>query len=136
MDRRRDRRRGAFTLLEMMLVVVIIGLLATVVVVNFAGRSDKALTEITKAKLSQIKGALTEYQISNGVYPPDLTYIAGPGKALDKIPTDGWKNAFVYQFPGSSAATNPDWAYDLLSPGKDKQTGTPDDLNVWTMDQR
>lgn len=133
MNRRRARRRTAFTLLEMMLVVVIIGLLATVVVVNFAGRSEKALTELTKTKLSQIKGALTEYNISNGNYPSTLLALQ-TSKLLEKVPQDGWKHEFVYIFPGSSG--NPDQPYDLYSLGKDNQGGTPDDVNVWTMDTR
>lgn len=135
MDRRRLRRRGGFTLLEMMLVVVIIGLLATVVVVNFGGQSRKAQRNLCVTTLSQIKSALTQYQIENGTYPPDLTAIAGPGKALEKLPKDPWKNDFIYVFPGAAAAANPDQAYDLLSPGPDKRTGNEDDINVWTMDK-
>ncbi len=128
---RRAGRRKAFTLLEMMLVVVIIGLLATVVVINFAGQTTKALTQTTKASLSQIKGALTTYATSNGGYPPDLATLK-TSKELERVPVDGWKKDFVY-IPNTG---NPDKPFELYSLGPDGQGGTPDDIDVWTMENR
>src|SRR5262249_41095472 len=128
-----SRRRAGFTLLEMMLVVLIFGILATVMVINLSGQSEKALTNITKDSLNQLKGALTQYNIENGTYPPALSVLVTT-KGLERVPKDGWKHDFIYLFPGSSQ--NTDQPYDLLSPGKDNTPGTPDDVNVWTMEQR
>src|SRR5690606_26863744 len=89
---RRSRPAAGFTLLEMMLVVVIIGVLATVVVVNLAGSSDEARRGATIATLSQVKQALQNYYRKHGSYPQSLTQLAeGTNPLLERIPTDAWK---------------------------------------------
>jgi general secretion pathway protein G len=125
-------KRG-FTLLEMMMVVMIMGLLATVIVVNISGRSEQARVQLTKTQLSQIKTSLIEYQVSNGTYPPSLAELVA-AKLMDKIPQDQWKRALYYAFPGTSG--NADQPYDLYSFGADGLSATTDDINVWTMDSK
>jgi general secretion pathway protein G len=128
----RPRRRGAFTLLEMMLVVVIIGLLATVVIYNIAGQTTTALIGVTKTRMSQIKSALQQYYSHNGGYPVSLNALTqGTSPLLEKIPLDGWKHPFVYLTPGQEQGKD----FSLYSLGKDGVPGTPDDINVWTMDE-
>lgn len=129
---RRSLARG-FTLLEMMLVVVIIGLLAMVVVINFAGQTDKVKTQLTKTSFTQVKNALIQYSTEKGSYPPTLQDLV-TAKMLDKIPQDGWKHQIFYAFPGNSADRE-NQPYDLYSAGKDGVSGTADDISVWTMDQ-
>lgn len=122
-----------FTLLEMMIVVVIIGLLATVTIVAVAGRSDDARRSATIAKMSQIKTALdTYYMQHSGRYPPTLeTLTQGASPYLDRVPLDGWKREFVYM-PTAREQGRP---YSLYSMGKDGVPGTEEDISVWTMDQ-
>ncbi len=129
---RRTFGRG-FTLLEMMLVVVIIGLLATVVVINFGGQTDRVKLQLTKTSFSQIKQALIQYSTDKGNFPPTLQDLVA-ARMLEKVPLDGWKKPINYAFPGSSPDRD-NQPYDLYSGGKDGVVGTADDINVWTMDQ-
>lgn len=130
----RTARRG-FTLLEMVLVAVLIAALATIVVVNVAGKSDKARERFTVTRLAQIKSALLEYNTDYGTYPSDLATLVSAGKGyLDKVPLDDFKRPIVYQYPGSSGDTKK--PFDLYSTGKDGVFGTPDDIEIWTMDEK
>lgn len=121
--------RHAFTLLEMMLVIVIIGLLAGVAVVALTGQGDTARIGATKASMNNIKTALSSYQIQHGAFPPALPVLV-PG-FLEKVVKDAWNEDFLYYTPSA----DPTKGYDLVSKGKDKVAGTPDDLNVWALDQ-
>ena len=126
----RPRHAAGFTLLEMMLVVVIIGLLATVVVVNLAGSSDEARRGATIATMSQVKQALTNYYSKHGGYPQSLTQLTqGSNPLLERLPQDAWKRELLYMTPGLDAGK----PFTLFSQGKDGQPSTPDDINVWTM---
>jgi general secretion pathway protein G len=123
------RRSSGFTLLEMMLVVVIIGILATVVVINIAGQGDEAKRGATITKLSQIKAALATYYTKNNGYPGSLTALVPT--LLEKVPNDAWDRPLVYYSPGQEAGK----PYSLYSAGADGQNGTADDINAWTMDE-
>jgi len=126
-------RRG-FTLLEMVLVAVLIAALATIVVVNVAGKSNKAKVKFTMTRLAQIKSQLIEYNTDYGSYPPDLNTLVTAGKGyIDKVPLDDFRRPLNYQFPGTAGeARRP---YDLYSTGIDGIQGTPDDIDIWTMDE-
>lgn len=125
-------RAGGFTLLEMMLVVVIIGILATVVVVNLAGGTGEARKGATVSILSQVKGAITQYYGKHGAYPVSVAQLAtGTNPLLEKLPKDAWKRELMYLAPGVDAGR----PFSLYSLGEDGQSGTPDDINVWTMDE-
>lgn len=128
--------RHGFTLLEMMLVVVIIGLIATVAVVNFAGQGNQARVGITVTRMSQIQSALTQYQMTHGAYPDSLDPLV-PG-LLQKIPVDGWNKRIAYYFPSATSTSDGNGAsarpFDLISSGIDGKMNTSDDINVWTMD--
>lgn|GEM_PF-371296 len=130
-----QRSRRGFTLLEMVLVAVLIAALATIVITNLAGKSDKARENFTITKLAQIKGNLIEYNTDYGSYPSELSTLLTAGKGyLDKVPNDDFKRPLMYQYPGTSG--DPRKPYDLYSTGKDGVAGTADDLDVWTMDNR
>jgi general secretion pathway protein G len=129
---RRARALPGFTLLEMMLVVVIIGILATVVVVNLAGGTGEARKGATVSIISQVKSAITQYFGKHGSYPLSVAQLAtGTNPLLEKLPKDAWKRDLVYLTPGIDAGR----PYSLYSLGEDGQPNTPDDINVWRLDE-
>jgi general secretion pathway protein G len=129
----------AFTLVEMMLVVMIIGILAALVIPKIAGKSEQARVTAAHADIyGGIKTALDSYEVDNGFYPKSLQdLIQQPGNAknwrgpyLDPatLPIDPWGYPYVYFYPGKH---NPN-SYDLLSVGPDGKEGTDDDIGNWT----
>lgn len=103
--------RAGFTLIEIMLVVVIIGILAGVAAVKFGGQVGKGQNSAAKASLSNLSMALGLYEIDNGSYPPTLQgLLAQPGNAPNwdgpyletpELPRDPWGNDFHYAYPSS-----------------------------------
>ncbi len=126
--RNRVVRRRAFTLLEMMLVVVIIGVLATVAVVAVGGRSKTAKVGATKASMKTIDSAIEQFHLEKNRYPSSLQELSP--SYLKNVAKDAWKRDFQYAAPAPSGK-----AYDVISFGEDGQLGGGDDLSVWTMDQ-
>jgi len=114
-SKRRLYEQG-FTLIELMVVILIIGLLATIVVQNLRSATDRAKRVKAQADIAQIKSGLDRYYLDAGTYPttdqglPALT--AAPtggniphdwqGPYLEKIPPDPWGNAYFYQSDGST----------------------------------
>ena len=135
---RHDRR--AFTLVEMLLVVTIIGILAAIVIPKMVGRSEQAREAAARADIASMKTALDAFEVDNGYYPKGNNGLADliqsprdarnwHGPYLEKIPIDPWGNAYIYQYPGKH---NPG-SYDLMSTGRDGQPGTTDDIGNWDM---
>lgn len=128
--------RRAFTLVEMLLVVTIIGILAALVIPKIVGRSEQARATAAQADISSIKTALDAFEVDNGFYPKSIQdLVAAPSNAknwhgpyLDKIPQDPWGNNYVYYFPGKHNTGS----YDLLSVGPDGKEGTDDDVGNWS----
>lgn len=122
-------RQQGFTLIEVMIVVAILGILATLVVVNVAGNTDKALVTATKSDLQAIKQALDLYKLDNFRYPttdqglealvvkPDNARNWPEGGYLTKVPVDKWDNPYVYMSPGANGP------FDLYSLGADGAEG-------------
>lgn len=129
-DRRhtpRHARRG-FSLLELTLVILIIGVLMGVATVAFGPALLRGRTTGTKASMTTLKRAIVEYQGTNNQYPSTLDELA-PG-FVESVPNDGWGNPFYYSVPGQNGRP-----FDLISAGEDGQYTTADDINVWTMDE-
>jgi general secretion pathway protein G len=128
------RRAAGFSLLELMMVVIIMGILMSVVIVNLSGQADKAKIGTTKAKLKTIKSALAGYSGEFGSFPTTELGLQTlvTNKQLDGVPLDGWKRQLRYFFPGTSG--NPDQPYDLMSAGPDGVWQTADDLNIWIIE--
>jgi general secretion pathway protein G len=136
---RRQRRRSAFTLIELLLVMVILVVLAAVVVPKFTGRSEQARLTAAKTDIAAIEGALDAFEVDNSRYPSAqeglgalLTAPAGlqnwhgPYLKRSSVPVDPWGNAYVYRFPGQHNTSS----YDLFSQGPDGHEGN-DDVTNW-----
>ena len=130
------KRQAAFTLLELMVVLVILGALIGLVAPNILGRSDEAKVSVAKTQIRNLMSALDLYKLDNGQYPSTAqglnALIAKPsgfpearnwkdGGYLQKLPNDPWNNEFLYISPGA------DGAYDLISLGADGREGGVDD---------
>lgn len=129
-------KKKGFTLIELMLVVIILGVLVAMVVPRLAGRSEEARRSVAKADIhANISLALDLYELDNGTYPPNLeALLSRPSSAsnwrgpyLKKRPVDPWGNNYLYKFPGQH---NKD-GYDLFSPGRDGTEGGGDDVTNW-----
>ena len=135
------RRRSGFTLVELMVVIVIIGLLATVVALNVLPSRDKAMVGKAQADVSMLEQALETYRLDNLVYPDDQqglqALVAAPaglarperyrqGGYVRRLPEDPWGNA--YQYRRTSAHGQ---GFDVFSFGADgKEGGTGDDADL------
>jgi general secretion pathway protein G len=126
----------AFTLVEMLLVVTIIGVLAALVIPRIIGRAEQSRIEKTNSDvLVGIPTALGLYEVDNGVFPKSLRdLIQQPGDArnwhgpyLGKLPVDSWGNAYIYGYPGKHNQN----FFDLVSAGPDGKEGTDDDIGNW-----
>lgn len=120
-----------FTLLELMVVMLILGILAGLVVPRVIGQSDKARVQSTEVQLASISNTLDTYRFDNSRYPTTAqglealkTPVEGAknfpegGYLKGGYPTDGWGNDLQYVSPGTEGR-----AYDLFSLGADGQTG-------------
>jgi general secretion pathway protein G len=129
-------RRRAFTLVEMLLVITIIGILAALVVPKMVGRSEQARQAAAHADISSIKTALDAFEVDNGYYPKSLQDLFQQpsnaknwhGPYLDNVPQNPWGNPYVYTYPGRHNANS----YDLMSVGPDGKAGTDDDIGNWS----
>jgi general secretion pathway protein G len=132
--------QSAFTLVEMLLVLVIIGTLAAIVVPKLAGRSEQARTTAAHSQIAAFGTALDAFEVDNGYYPRgsdglnellvaprDAQSWKGP-YLKQEIPLDPWGNAYIYEYPGKN---NPN-GYDLSSPGPDGRAGNEDDITSWS----
>ena len=128
--------QNAFTLVEMLLVMTIIGILAAIVIPKMVGRSEQARLTAVHADLSSIKTALDAFEVDNGYYPKSMQdLLQQPNNAknwhgpyLDKVPQDPWGNNYLYYYPGKHNQNS----YDLLSVGPDGKEGSEDDIGNWT----
>jgi general secretion pathway protein G len=136
--------RRAFTLLEILVVLAIIGLLVGLAVTRVGGIFGAKQEDIARLFVnSSVKTPLTAYRIDMGGYPSTAEglqalvtapqnkgdswkgpYIESPG---GKLPSDPWQEPYVYRYPGVKNKDN----YDLFSKGADKTEGTPDDIGNW-----
>ena len=140
MDR---KRRSGFTLVEILVVVVILGLLATLVIPRVVGRGEEAKRTATVVQIRALEQALDLYKLDNGFYPtqdqgldalvsrpnlPPEPQNYRTGGYLKKVPKDPWGREFIYRMPGDHGE------YDLLSYGPDGQEGGEEknkDITNW-----
>jgi general secretion pathway protein G len=116
MKEKKRYARNAFTMVEIMAVIIILGLLAAVVVRNFVGQTDRARVITTKASLKLLHNTVMQFQMDTGRFPTDEEGLMAlmeqpsdvknwqPGGYLEttEIPKDAWKRDFIYErFPES-----------------------------------
>jgi general secretion pathway protein G len=143
MSRRKPSRnpvRHAFTLIELLLVLVIITLLAAVVVPKLVGRTEDAKIKTTQASIGSLKSALRIFESDNGRFPTTeeglQALVRNPGNLPgwkhayvedNNVEGDAWGNKWIYRCPGTH---DPD-GFDLSSAGPDGREGTDDDIFTW-----
>jgi general secretion pathway protein G len=136
-----DARRGSgFTLLELLVVMVIIGLLASIVAPQYFSQISKSNGKVARAQIESFGQALDQYRLDVGRYPTSEQGLAGlraaptnvakwRGPYLKRdIPNDPWGAPYQYRSPGQHGE------YDLFSLGSDGQPGGEDeaaDVNSW-----
>ena len=135
-----------FTLIEIMVVVVILGILAGIVVPRLLDRPEEARRTKAAVQIKSLEEALGLFKLDNGFYPstdqglqalvskPDSGRIPNKyreGGYLRKVPKDPWENAYLYISPGSNGD------FDLISYGPDGESGGEgDDADIenWNID--
>ena len=140
---RRSAENG-FTLIELLVVIVIIGLLATIVAINVIPAGNTARVAKARADIATLEQALEQYRLDNLTYPsasdglqalstppPGLAQPERyrPGGYIKKLPQDPWGHPYLYQAPGKKGA------FDVYSLGADGQTGgTADNADIYSSD--
>ncbi len=134
---RRPAENG-FTLVELMVVIVIIGLLTTVVALTVLPRLGQAATQKAKTDIAMLDQAVEAYRIDNITYPTTvqgLAVLVAPrtgagagGGYIKKLPDDPWKRPYVYANPGQHGPFD---IYTLGADGAPGGTGENADIGNW-----
>ncbi len=130
LNKRGLRGASGFTLVEMLMVVVIIGILSGIVVAKFSGRGEQTRIAATRASIAAIGSAIELYQMDTGRFPSSLNnlltssgepnwsgpYLRGEAAAI----SDAWATPFSYKAASGD--------YKIISAGPDLQSGGADDI--------
>lgn len=133
---------GGFTLVELMVVIVILGLLATIVALNVIPQGDKARITRAKADIATIEGALDLFKLQNDGYPTTAQGLAAlvtppagsdasrfqKGGYIKKLPVDPWGRPYLYASPGTHAETD---IWTLGADNKEGGEGVDADIGSW-----
>lgn len=127
---RRKHAEAGFTLVELMVVIVIIGLLATVVVINVMPAQDTARVKKAQADIALLEQGVEMYRLNKLTYPPagqGLQALTAEG-FVRRLPDDPWGNPYGYRVPGGDGRP-----YDIFSLGADgREGGEGDDADIGT----
>jgi general secretion pathway protein G len=131
--------RAGFTLLEIMLVVMIIGLLLTVAVIRIGPQAEKARITAAKQQIGNFSSSVNLFLLDVSRYPatdeglesllrsPGETGWRGPYLEKLEVPNDPWGSKYIYKYPGDKNPSGP----DISSPGPDRVPGNDDDIGNW-----
>ena len=133
-----------FTLIELMIVIVILGLLSTIIMPRILSRPEQARRMKAKVDIRNIESALALFKTDTGRFPTTSEGLGvlvsnpsirgyNPDAYLDKIPLDPWGNKYIYLSPGIHRKD-----YDLESYGKDGEDGGTEnnaDIESWNLDE-
>jgi len=135
--------RKGFTMVELLLVLVILGVLAALVMPKFSGTSQRGRVTAAQTQISAFKTALEAFNVDMGVYPQGKNGLNdliqrprdgqqnwhGPYLQNDAIPKDPWGNDYIYECPGRH---NPSF-FDIMSLGPSGKPGADDAICNWTI---
>jgi general secretion pathway protein G len=138
------KKQSGFTLLEVMVVVVIIGLLASFVVPNLLGNKEKADQQKAITDIVSLENALDMYKLDNSVYPTTdqgldalVTKPSSPeprnyrdGGYIKRLPNDPWGNEYQYLSPGDKGTID---IFTLGADGQEGGEGIAADIGNWNM---
>jgi len=143
------RRQRGFTLIEIMVVVVIIGLLAALVAPAVVRQLDRAQVSAAHTNIKGITAAISLFRIEHHRYPTEseglriLTGVAPPGSDIDEsrlapiieggVPKDPWEREFLYRYPGEHGEYD---VYTLGADGEEGGEGVNADIGNWEVEQR
>ncbi|QLE83819.1 type II secretion system protein GspG [Shewanella sp. Scap07] len=137
-----SKKHRGFTLLEVMVVIVILGILASMVVPNLMGNKDKADQQKAVSDIVALENALDMYKLDNSVYPTTEQGLEAlvqkptlspeprnyrEGGYIRRLPQDPWGNEYLLLSPGENGTL------DIFSAGADRQPGTEDDIGNWNL---
>lgn len=142
-EKKKRRRRNGFTLVELMVVIVIIGLLATIVALNVLPSGDTARIQKAKADIATIEQGLELFKLQNNNYPSTTQGLAAltsapagladpsryqAGGYVKKLPSDPWGRPYLYASPGRHSTADV-WTFG--ADGKEGGTGIDADIGSW-----
>ncbi|MEA3498912.1 MAG: type II secretion system major pseudopilin GspG [Campylobacterota bacterium] len=121
---KKNNYKQAFSLMELMVVIIILGLLASFVLPSLTGKSEDAKVKLTCVQMKSISSALKMYKIDNSTYPTTvegLKHLAEKNYFEDKkLPKDSWGSNYIY--------STTDDSFEILSLGANKKEGGDDDV--------
>ncbi|QSX33515.1 type II secretion system major pseudopilin GspG [Shewanella avicenniae] len=138
----RNNRQQGFTLLEIMVVIVILGMLAALVVPNIMGNKEKADQQKAVSDIVSLENQLDMYKLDNSKYPTTEQGLdalvqkptSSPeprnyrdGGYIKRLPQDPWGNEYLMLSPGEHGKI------DVFTAGPDGQAGTEDDIGNWNL---
>ena len=138
------KKQSGFTLLEVMVVVVIIGVLASFVVPNLLGNKEKADQQKAITDIVALENALDMYKLDNSVYPTTdqgldalVSKPSSPeprnyrdGGYIKRLPNDPWGNEYQYLSPGDNGTID---IFTLGADGQEGGEGVAADIGNWNM---
>jgi general secretion pathway protein G len=126
--KRKEPGEEGFTLVELMVVIVILGLLATIVVINVMPATDRAALVKAKADISTLEQGVEMYRLNRLQYPAGdegLQAVVREG-FIKRLPKDPWGHDYLYAAPGQNGR-----AFDIMSYGADgRQGGEGEDADI------
>ncbi|WP_426369640.1 type II secretion system major pseudopilin GspG [Pseudocolwellia sp. HL-MZ7] len=135
-------KASGFTLLEVMVVIVILGVLASMVVPNLLGSQDRANMQKAVSDINALETSLSMYKLDNYDYPTTEQGLEALTVETDveplprrfpeegyvkRLPNDPWGNEYQLLYPGENSK------YDVFSMGQDGEAGTEDDIGNWNL---